>query len=65
LDNPHRPPPGPWCWFRPWYLSFSYGRALQASALKAWKGEAANVQAAQQAFMARAKANSDAALGKA
>src|SRR5204863_1749342 len=30
---------------RPWELSFSYGRALQAPALKAWKGEAANVDA--------------------
>ena len=30
----------------PWQLSFSYGRALQAPALKAWKGEAANVKAA-------------------
>ena len=31
----------------PWQLSFSYGRALQAAALKAWKGEAANVDAGQ------------------
>ena len=31
----------------PWQLSFSYGRALQAPALKAWRGDAANVDAAQ------------------
>lgn len=48
----------------PWTLSFSYGRALQDSALKAWNGEAANVPAAQKAFMHRAKMNSFATLGK-
>ena len=31
---------------RPWALTFSYGRALQQSVLKAWKGDAANVAAA-------------------
>ena len=31
----------------PWQLSFSYGRALQAAALKAWKGDDANVGAAR------------------
>jgi len=31
---------------RSWALTFSYGRALQSSVLKAWKGEAANVKAA-------------------
>jgi fructose-bisphosphate aldolase class I len=41
----------------PWELSFSYGRALQAPALKAWGGEEANVQAAQDAFAHRAKMN--------
>ena len=41
----------------PWELSFSYGRALQAAALKAWRGEEANVQAAQAAFAHRAKMN--------
>jgi fructose-bisphosphate aldolase class I len=41
----------------PWELSFSYGRALQAPALKAWGGDADNAQAAQQAFYARAKLN--------
>jgi fructose-bisphosphate aldolase class I len=48
----------------PWELSFSYGRALQASALKAWRGEEANVQAAQEAFAHRAKMNSLARSGK-
>jgi fructose-bisphosphate aldolase, class I len=41
----------------PWELSFSYGRALQAAALKAWRGEEANVQAAQAALAHRAKMN--------
>ncbi|MGZ4119315.1 MAG: class I fructose-bisphosphate aldolase [Actinomycetota bacterium] len=41
----------------PWELSFSYGRALQAAALSAWKGEAANVDAGQTAFFHRAKMN--------
>eukprot|EP00003_Mantamonas_plastica_P010537 TRINITY_DN1999_c1_g1_i3.p1 TRINITY_DN1999_c1_g1~~TRINITY_DN1999_c1_g1_i3.p1 ORF type:complete len:252 (-),score=76.22 TRINITY_DN1999_c1_g1_i3:40-795(-) len=49
---------------RPWAVSFSYGRALQASCLQAWKGQAENVEAAQAAFMARAKANGEATLGK-
>jgi fructose-bisphosphate aldolase class I len=48
----------------PWPLSFSYGRALQASALEAWKGKKENVSAAQQAFAHRAKMNGLAALGK-
>lgn len=47
----------------PWTLSFSYGRALQNSALETWAGKAENVQAAQQALLERAKANSEAALG--
>ena len=34
----------------PWPLSFSYGRALQASALAAWGGDAANAETAQAAF---------------
>jgi len=49
---------------KPWTLSFSYGRALQNSAINAWKGDKANVPAAQAAFLARAKANSEASLGK-
>eukprot|EP00178_Gracilaria_changii_P028203 TRINITY_DN974_c0_g1_i1.p2 TRINITY_DN974_c0_g1~~TRINITY_DN974_c0_g1_i1.p2 ORF type:complete len:358 (-),score=95.96 TRINITY_DN974_c0_g1_i1:381-1454(-) len=48
----------------PWSLSFSYGRALQQSCLKSWMGKAENVAAAQQALMARARANSLANLGK-
>jgi len=47
----------------PWELSFSYGRALQAPALKAWKGDPANVAAAQQAFLLRARLNSAARSG--
>lgn len=49
---------------KPWSLSFSYGRALQASALKAWGGKKENWKACQEAFMARAKANGEATLGK-
>ena len=49
---------------RPWALSFSYGRALQAAALKAWGGKAANVAAAQAAFLHRARMNGLAATGK-
>ena len=48
----------------PWPLSFSYGRALQAPALKAWKGQAANVAAAQKALYHRAKCNSAACFGR-
>ncbi len=48
----------------PWPLSFSYGRALQASALEAWKGERSNVAAAQAAFTHRARMNSLAATGE-
>jgi fructose-bisphosphate aldolase class I len=47
----------------PWQLSFSYGRALQAPALKAWRGEAANVAAAQAAYLHRAAMNSAARSG--
>src|SRR5437588_3087994 len=48
----------------PWQLSFSYGRALQAPVLKAWRGDEANVAAAQQAFHHRAFCNSKARFGK-
>ncbi|HWL64679.1 MAG TPA: class I fructose-bisphosphate aldolase [Actinomycetota bacterium] len=41
----------------PWELSFSYGRALQAPSLDAWKGEASNVEAGQKALFHRAKMN--------
>jgi fructose-bisphosphate aldolase class I len=47
----------------PWELSFSYGRALQAPALKAWRGEASNVHSGQQAFAHRAKMNGLARAG--
>jgi len=49
---------------KPWILSFSYGRALQASAIEIWGGKKENVAAAQTAFLERAKANSEAQLGK-
>jgi fructose-bisphosphate aldolase class I len=47
----------------PWQLSFSYGRALQAPALKAWLGKEENVEAAQRAYYHRAKMNSAARTG--
>lgn len=49
---------------RPWALSFSFGRALQASALKVWGGKDENIKAGQEAFMVRARANGEATLGK-
>jgi fructose-bisphosphate aldolase class I len=45
-------------------VSFSYGRALQAPALKAWQGSAANAAMAQQALYKRARLNSAARQGK-
>ncbi|ESR43530.1 hypothetical protein CICLE_v10012049mg [Citrus x clementina] len=48
---------------KPWSLSFSFGRALQQSTLKAWAGKEENVQKAQAAFLVRCKANSEATLG--
>jgi fructose-bisphosphate aldolase class I len=48
----------------PWELSFSFGRALQAPVLKAWKGNAANAAEAQRAFHHRAWCNSKARFGK-
>ena len=48
----------------PWKLSYSYGRALQASTLKAWLGKTSNIEAAQDALMARASLNSAACAGK-
>tara|TARA_S200000501_G_scaffold363242_1_gene393763 strand:+ start:5514 stop:6497 length:984 start_codon:yes stop_codon:yes gene_type:complete len=41
-----------------WNLTFSYGRALQQSALKAWSGKSENIELAQASFIKRAKANS-------
>jgi fructose-bisphosphate aldolase, class I len=46
----------------PWRVSFSYGRALQAAALGAWKGEDANAGAGQEAYLHRARMNGLAAL---
>ena len=48
----------------PWNVTFSYGRALQAAALKAWGGKTENVAAGQRAFSHRAKMNGMASLGK-
>ncbi|QCE00843.1 fructose-bisphosphate aldolase, cytoplasmic isozyme [Vigna unguiculata] len=48
---------------KPWTLSFSFGRALQQSTLKAWGGKDENVKKAQEALLVRAKANSEATLG--
>ena len=48
----------------PWQLSFSYGRALQAPALKAWGGKPENVAAGQRAFYHRAKMNGAARSGR-
>jgi fructose-bisphosphate aldolase class I len=47
----------------PWPLSFSYGRALQASTLEAWGGEPDNVEAGQDAFLHRARMNALAVAG--
>ena len=47
----------------PWELSFSYGRALQAPALKTWLGKTENVEAAQQAYYHRARCNGAARSG--
>lgn len=48
----------------PWELSFSYGRALQAAPLKAWGGDSANNEAAQQEYYRRAMLTSAARQGK-
>jgi len=47
----------------PWKISFSYGRALQAPALKAWAGKEESVEAGQRAYYHRAKMNSAAQTG--
>merc|ERR1712187_541230 len=49
---------------RPWSLSFSYGRALQNTCIKTWNGSDDNIKATQDALIVRAKANSEANLGK-
>ena len=48
----------------PWELSFSYGRALQASTLKAWLGKDENIESAQQVFLKRCKLTSLARSGE-
>ncbi|CAI9093927.1 OLC1v1029536C1 [Oldenlandia corymbosa var. corymbosa] len=49
---------------KPWSLTFSFGRALQQSTLKAWAGKEEKIKKAQDALFARCKANSDATRGK-
>ncbi len=49
---------------QPWVLSFSYGRALQAPALKAWAGKEENVELAQAVLAHRARCNSAAVAGR-
>ena len=48
----------------PWELSFSYGRALQAPALDAWRGAETKFKSGQQALFKRARLNSLAHLGQ-
>lgn len=48
----------------PWKLSFSYGRALQDEALRAWLEKSKNLDAGQQAFYHRARCDSAAVLGR-
>ncbi|AKO51805.1 fructose-bisphosphate aldolase [Marinobacter psychrophilus] len=49
---------------QPWSLSFSYGRALQEPAQKAWAGEPGNTPAAQTAMFKRARLNGAASTGE-
>jgi fructose-bisphosphate aldolase class I len=49
---------------KPWSLTFSYGRALQGSVLKAWGGDSKNVAAAQKQLLDNCRRNGDASLGK-
>lgn len=49
---------------KPWTLTFSFGRALQASVIKAWGGKKDNLNTAQQELLKRAKVNSLASVGK-
>ncbi|MGH0187297.1 UNVERIFIED_CONTAM: hypothetical protein FKN15_031912 [Acipenser sinensis] len=48
---------------KPWKLTFSYGRAMQASTLSAWEGKPGNLQAVQAAFTERARINGLASTG--
>ena len=52
------------CGPAPWELSFSFGRALQAPALKAWAGVPANASAAQRTLLHRARCNGAARYGR-
>ncbi len=47
----------------PWSVSFSFGKALQKTAIVTWMGKIENETKAQTALLARAKANSEATLG--
>lgn len=49
---------------RPWFVSFSFARALQSTSLKTWGGKEENFEKAREALLVRAKANSEAQLGK-
>ena len=49
---------------RPWALTFSYGRALQASVLRTWQGKDENKEAAQKVLLERACFNGLACMGK-
>ncbi|KAG2379114.1 hypothetical protein C9374_007752 [Naegleria lovaniensis] len=49
---------------KPWALSYSYGRALQDSAIKTWQGKKENVEAAQKAYIEQAKKCSLASKGE-
>jgi fructose-bisphosphate aldolase class I len=48
----------------PWALAFSFARAIQQPALELWKGQEANVSAAQQALYRRARRNQAARRGE-
>ena len=48
---------------KPWSISFSYGRALQKSALRIWKGDDNNMNNARDKLLERSRANSLAVLG--
>jgi fructose-bisphosphate aldolase class I len=49
---------------QPWELSYSFGRGLQNTALKVWRGDSRNAEAAQQALLHRARCNHQARRGK-
>jgi fructose-bisphosphate aldolase class I len=48
----------------PWVLAFSFARAIQQPALEIWRGQEANVKAAQQALLHRACCNHAARRGE-